>query len=151
MPSSRGLPSLATVAERFLLMCGKNRDCRKLDFSDLGVDVPSLLSFCLSLLSLLPRLGMRKKFLIFCETWLLEPLTCLFDRATPLKVRFSDGMLEEVDEELKSCVIAGNQNPVGLQGIRRWPQGAIQYKAESRARVFQLDGGGVVSQTLMAG
>lgn len=126
MPSSRGLPSLATVAERFLLMCGKNRDCRKLDFSDLGVDVPSLLSFCLSLLSLLPRLGMRKKFLIFCETWLFEPLTCLFDRGTPEKVRFSADRVEGFDEELKSCVIVEDWNSGGLRRVLGWPQDAMR-------------------------
>ena len=49
---------------------------------------------------------MRKKFLIFCETWLLEPLTCLFDdKGSPEKVRFSAGSVEWLDEELKSCVM----------------------------------------------
>lgn len=102
-PSSSGLPSLATVCERLRPMWGRNLDWRKLVLeSFLGVPGPS--SECLrSLLS--PLLFMRKKFLIFCETWLLEPFTCLFDdRGRPEKVRFSDNV-DEFDE-LKSCVMA---------------------------------------------
>jgi hypothetical protein len=50
---------------------------------------------------------MRKKFLIFWETWLFE--TGRFEeRGSPLKVRFSvvPGAADpEVDEVLNSCVI----------------------------------------------
>lgn len=51
---------------------------------------------------------MRKKFLIFCDTWLFEPLTCLFeDRGRPEKVLFSVRVEFELEfEELKSCVMA---------------------------------------------
>jgi hypothetical protein len=83
-----------------------NLDWRKPDFSFLGVELPLPSSESLreSLLLL-----MRKKFLIRCDTWLLDPLTCLFvDRDAPEKVRLSvfSVMLVCVDaEELKSCVI----------------------------------------------
>ena len=81
---------------------GKNRDCLD-DFSDFIVDEPSL-----SLLLLLPRLFIRKKFFSFCGKWLLdEPLKLRFDEMVrPLNVRFSEGrIVEEFDDELNICVI----------------------------------------------
>ena len=105
--SSSVLPSLATVCERLREMCGMNLDWRKLDFSFFGVEVPwpSSESLRVSLLLL-----MRKKFLMRCETWLFEPLTCLLlDRETPEKVRFSVMLVWVEAEELKSCVIAVTQ------------------------------------------
>jgi hypothetical protein len=102
--SSRGLPSLVTVVERLREMCGRKRDWRKPDFSLLGVAAPLPSSECLRVSALLL---MRKKFLMRCETWPLEPLTCLLeDSGMPEKVRFSVmAGVGEVDE-LKSCVMA---------------------------------------------
>ena len=61
---------------------------------------------------------MRKKFLMRCETWLLEPLSgLLVDSEAPEKVRFSV-MLVCVDaEELKSCVMVVTQG--GCNRCRR--------------------------------
>src|SRR5690242_8053868 len=70
-----------------------------------------LSSECLrSLLSLLPRLLMRKKFLIRCETWLFDPLTCLFDdRGRPENVLFSAKAELFDDDELNNWVMAVNE------------------------------------------
>ena len=93
------------------------RDWRKLDLeSFLGweFEVPS--SECLrSLLSLLPRLLMRKKFLIFCETWLLEPLTFrLDDSGRPEKVLFSvpigDWLLDELNSWVMGVSMGGKRH-----------------------------------------
>jgi hypothetical protein len=84
-------------------MVGKNRDCLNDDFSDFGVDVPSL-----SLLLLLPRLFIRKKFFSFCGKWLLDgPLRPRFDDIVmPVKIRFSgDRGVEEFADEPNICVI----------------------------------------------
>lgn len=103
MPSSIALPSLVTVVDRLRLMCGRNRLWRKEDFSDFGVDVPSP---CLSLPPLLPSEFIRKKFFIFCDTWLLEPLTWRLEEiGKPVNVRFSCDRAEWFDIELKSWVI----------------------------------------------
>lgn len=115
-PSSSGLPSLATVWERLRVMCGRNLDWRKDDLdSGLRVELPSSDAFR-SLLSLLPLL-MRKKFLIFCETWLLDPFTCLFeDSGRPEKVLFS-AKVEWLDDELKSWVMATAGRAGGSYGV----------------------------------
>jgi hypothetical protein len=119
--SSRALPSLAMVCERLREMCGMNLDWRKLDFSFLGTEMwlPSSDSLRGSLL-----LFMRKKFLILCETWLLEPpLSCLFvDSEAPENVRFSVFSVVFVcvlAEELKSCVMVtadGNGRAAQFRG-----------------------------------
>jgi len=89
MASSRMLPSLATVCERFRPICGRNLDCLKLDFSfSFSVLVVLVPSELLSLRSLLPSLFILKKFRIRWETWLFEA-DLLVDKETPLKVRFS--------------------------------------------------------------
>src|SRR5437868_1792902 len=116
IPSSKGFPSLATVCERLRVMCGRNLDCRNEDLeSFFGAEEPSSECFR-SLPSLLP-LFIRKKFLIFCDTWLFEPLICLFDdRGRPEKVLFSV-RAELLDEELKSWVMKKDEER--LQGV--WP------------------------------
>ena len=96
MCSSRGFPSLATVADRFRPRFGKNRDCRKVLDSDLdsalGVGGPSRLL-------LLPRLVMRKKFLNLVGRWVLESVGCFLVKERPEKVRFSVVMLSEGEGE----------------------------------------------------
>ena len=102
--SSRGLPSLATVADLFLPMCGRNLDCLKPDLSDLPTVFfsPSWMP-----LPSLDSVLMRKKFFIRCETWLLD--ICLFeDSGTPVKARFSEpeaGIVEWLEAELNNCVM----------------------------------------------
>ena len=90
-------------------MCGKNRDCRNEDLeTEFGVEVPSLCSLSFGSLgsAAAEELFIRKKFLIFCETWLLEPLTGrLFESGAPLKVRFSAGIVGWLDEEPNRCVV----------------------------------------------
>jgi hypothetical protein len=55
-------------------------------------------------------LFMRKKFLMRCETWLLDPLSgLLVDTEAPEKVRFSVMLVCVEAEELKSCVIVVTQ------------------------------------------
>lgn len=78
-------------------MWGRKRDWRKLDLESFLWVVLALAlasSECLrSFVSLLPELLMRKKFLIFCETWLLEVLMDLFDDSgRPEKALFSVAM-----------------------------------------------------------
>lgn len=110
--SSKGFPSLAIVVERLRVICGINLDCRK-------VDLPSCFEVNEASLpldtrpSLLPELLIRKKFLIFWETWLLEPLTCLlFETGLP-KDRFS---LCKVVLLLapKNCVILQAEREIGM-------------------------------------
>jgi hypothetical protein len=74
--------------------------------SDLSFSEPSWpLLFCLLLSELL---FIRKKFLILCDTWLLD--TVLFvDSGIPLNARFSAGSVELCELEPKICVIAYSQ------------------------------------------
>lgn len=99
MPSSRGLPSLATVVDRFRVIPPRKRDCLKEDlFSDLEFETASLFA-----LGLLPRLLILKKFLSLCGKW-GEPLVCLDAVDKPEKFRFSEGMFEEFDDP-NNCVM----------------------------------------------
>lgn len=99
MCSSSGLPSLATVVDLFLPIPGRKRDCRKVDLdsdfdSDLGVGGPSLLAMLL-----LPRLFIRKKFLIFVGRGVVDSLECFFEeKDKPEKLRFSVDMTEPAVE-----------------------------------------------------
>ena len=90
MCSSNGLPSLATVVERFLPRVGMKRDCRNDDLdSDLGVRRPSLFGLLLP-----PRLVMRKKFLILVGRCVLPSLELfLEEKERPEKFRFSVDMM----------------------------------------------------------
>lgn len=100
MPSSRALPSLATVVDRFLPPPGKNLDWRnELLLSD----------FKPSVFSPLPLL-IRKKFLSFCGKG-LWPLECLLDMEKEEKLRFSLGRVlpgEGEGEELWKRVVILN-------------------------------------------
>jgi hypothetical protein len=84
-----------------------NLDWRKLDFSFLGVEVPLPSS---DSLRASPLLFIRKKFLMRWDTWLLEPLICLFGGSEwPEKVLFSVILVWVDAEELNSCVIVVTQ------------------------------------------
>lgn len=108
MLSSKGLPSLATVVERFRWP-PKKRDCLKEDlFSGLESLVPSLLR-----LVLLPRLLILKKFLIRCGKC-DDPLVCLCEPAE--KFRFSDDMRDVFEEVPKSCVILQGESSIFWTG-----------------------------------
>ena len=78
-------------------MLPRKRDCLKDFDSDLGVGRPSV-----PMTVLLPRLLMRKKFLILCGKS-LEPFVCREELDIPEKLRFSWCTAEELEEEeLKS-------------------------------------------------
>lgn len=79
----------------------RKRDCLKEDFSDFGVGTPSLFK-----LVLLPKLLIRKKFLILCGKS-FEPLVCREELDMPEKLRFSEATVEVCDREPKSCVMFG--------------------------------------------
>jgi hypothetical protein len=100
--------------------------------------VPESSAEALRSLSLLLLL-MRKKALIFCETWLLEPLTCLLEfMGRPVKGRFS-AMAELLLDELKSCVMAA-------AGVREYQVGgtlSLRGRATSGRMVVSVVGGSV--------
>lgn len=134
MCSSKGFPSLATVADRFLER-PRNRDWRFL-LSDLDTEVPSLLR-----LVLLERLLIRKKFLSFGK-WPV-PLACLLDDIErPEKFRFSEGTADALLEDPKSCVILSYQGE--LSGYSnsydcRWPS-SIGFALDTRFHVVKNEG-----------
>ena len=81
----------------------RKRDCRKDFVSDLGVGRPSV-----PMIVLLPKLLMRKKFLILWGKS-FEPFVCRDELDMPEKLRFSLCIAEELEEEeLKSCVIVAD-------------------------------------------
>lgn len=142
MPSSRGLPSEATVVLLLRPICGMNLLLRRLDLvcCDCGVRVPSCCAFskepdskCACAMSFLLSELMRKKFLIFCPVVLL-PTFWLGLSVNPEKVRLPSpgcpGMVRLCFAAM--AVIAGDDSALSSSGLGLRAIGMCCYHVTSK-------------------